>query len=138
MSSAVAEICEVAARRLTARGDIHESYSADRIGMQQPVRKPFHHVGALWVCTSIWGMEEHEAYRLMPEGGFADSVTSYHEKTGTSEAAEAARNDPNGFYHGMAVKFAAASYVLCGPPLRFVAAVRPGASPQEPEQLGLF
>jgi hypothetical protein len=44
---------------------------------------------------------------------FTGSPTTYHDKTGTTEAAEAARNDPNGFYHGMKVTFASAAYILC-------------------------
>lgn len=67
--------------------------------------------------------------------------TTYHGKTGTAEGAEAARNDPMGFYHGMTVKQGCESFVLCGPPVQFIAAeqpVRPGTAEAEPMQLTLF
>lgn len=134
-----------ASRLADDSGDINASYSADRIAGNQPVRRPFKHDGAMWICTSITGpavtasgFPEHEAYRLVPERMFVGPPTSYGEKTGTAESAEAARNDPNGFYHGMKVKFASAAFVLCGPPVRFVAAQRPEGNQLEPEQLSLF
>jgi len=143
--------CAVHAARLQHdRGDINASYSADRIASGLPVRKPFQHDGTLWVCTSITGSgltasgsTEHEAYRLIPVRAFDGKPTSYSEKTGTADAAEAARSDPKGFYHGMVVKLAGEAHVLRGPPLKFVpsnAPSRPGADPEprEPEQLGLF
>lgn len=143
--------CSVSAARLQHdRGDINASYSADRIAYGQPVRKPFQHDRTLWVCTSITGSgltasgsTEHEAYRLIPVRAFEGKPTSYSERTGTADAAETARHDRKGFYHGMVVKLAGEALVLRGPPLRFVpsnAPLRPGADPEppEPEQLGLF
>jgi len=131
-------------------GDINASYSADRIASGETIRKPFQHDGSLWVCTSITGAgltasgsTEHEAYRLLPARLFNGTPTTYSARTSTGDAAEAARHDPNGFYHGVAVKFAREAFVLCGPPQRFVPAnspARPGHEPEppEPEQLGLF
>ncbi len=131
-------------------GDINASYSADRIASAEPIRKPFQHDGSLWICTSVTstgltasGSTEHEAYRLLPARLFNGTPTTYSAKTSTVAAAEAARNDPNGFYHGVAVKFAREAFILCGPPLRFIPAnapSRPGAAPErpEPEQLALF
>lgn len=138
--------CVVPASRLSDdTGDIAESYSADRIGMGQPLRQPFKHEGALWICTAIrgaaltvTGSREHEAYRLVPERLFIGEPTTYSERIATAEAAEAARNDPAGFYHGMKVKFANAAFVICGPPARFVAAQRPDGDALEPAQLSLF
>jgi len=143
--------CAVNAARLQHdKGDINASYSADRIASGQPVRKPFRHDGSLWVCTSITGSgltvsgsTEHEAYRLIPERLFEGKPPTYRTRIRTGELAEAARNDPNGFYHAVAVKCGRESFVLCGPPLRFVPAnspARPGADlePTEPVQLGLF
>ena len=124
-------------------GDITESYSADRIASGQPVRKPFQHDGVLWICTSITGSgltvsgnTEHEAYRLIPERMFSGTPTTYGARTGTFEMAEMARNDPEGFYHGVAVKHGRETFVLCGPPLRFVA--DEVARAPEPLQLDLF
>jgi hypothetical protein len=67
---------------------------------------------------------------------------SYNEKIGDADRAESARNDPNGFYHGMTVKHGSEAFVLAGPPLLFVAdeeALRPDSSAAaEGEQLSLF
>lgn len=136
--------CAVKATRLQYdSGDISQSYSAERIGTGQPVRKPFQYEGALWICTSITGSgltvsgsTEHEAYRLIPEHMFTGTPTTYAARTGTFESAEAARNDPEGFYHGVTVKHGREKSVLCGPPLRFVA--EEAATAPEPLQLDLF
>ena len=56
------------AQKTLGQGDISASYSADRIGMGQPVRKPFTWNGGLWVCVGIryrGGAETAEAYRLI-------------------------------------------------------------------------
>jgi hypothetical protein len=47
--------------------------------------------------------------------------TNYRDKTGTAEGAEAARNDPNGFYDRMTVKHGGQQFVLCGPEVQIVA-----------------
>jgi hypothetical protein len=121
--------------RKICEGDIHASYSADVIAMTGRVRKPFKWNGALCVCTGISGsgltqsgMQEHEAYRIVPVEIFTGTKTTYREKTARAETAEAARNDPSGFYHGMTIKHGAQSFVLCGPPIRFTA----DASPRGP------
>ena len=144
-------MCALNATRLHYdSGDISESYSADRIASGQPVRKPFQHDGALWICTSITGSgltvsgtTEHEAYRIMPERMFTGTPTTYGTKIGTDDTAEAARNDPDGFYHGVTVKHGHETFVLCGPPLRFVpeeVATPPeqGRKAPGPLQLDLF
>jgi hypothetical protein len=73
---------------------------------------------------------------------FTGKTTTYSEKTDRAEDAEAARNDPNGFYHGMTIKHGGESFVLCGPPIRFTAETSPerpdGATREEPRQLSLF
>ncbi len=123
------EVCE---------GDIHASYSADVIAMSGRVRKPFRWKGGLCVCTSITGSgltdsgtQEHEAYRLVPLAIFRETTTTYRNKTATAEASEAARNDPNGFYHGMSIQHGKADFVLCGPPIKFV----PELSPERPDSV---
>ena len=136
------------AGRETCEDEIHGSYSADLIAMKGRVRKPFNWKGELCVCTSIRGsaladsgMEEHEAYRLVPANTFAGTPTTYHDKTALAEAAEAARNNPNGFYHGMVIKHGDQDFVLCGPPIRFTADTspgRPGDPSGEAMQLTLF
>jgi hypothetical protein len=139
-----------AARLQYGGGDINESYSADRIASGQPVRKPFQHEGALWICTSITGSgltvsgsTEHEAYRLVPERAFTGTPTTYGARTGNFELAEAARNESNGFYHGVIAKLGRETFVLSGPPRRFVpkeTPARPDAEPDSPgpSQLSLF
>jgi len=139
------ELCSVPAAHLGERGDIDRSYSADLIATNERVRKPFQYLGELWICTSItgWGLtrsghREHEAYRLTRERAFIGVPMSYRAKTGTAEAAETARNDPFGFYHGMAVKHGSEAFVMSGPPLRFIGPSRPEPDPAEPMQLTLF
>jgi hypothetical protein len=39
--------------RTLGEGEIVASYSADRIGSDQPVRKPFNWQGSLWVCVAL-------------------------------------------------------------------------------------
>ncbi len=101
-------------------GDIQGSYSADRIGMGQPIRRPFKWRGGLWVCTGsarIASPAGSEAYRLVDPAAFPGAPTTYSEKT---QDAEAARNDPLGFYHGMTVRSGGKSLILCGPPALFI------------------
>ena len=119
------------AQKTIGEGDISASYSADRIGMGKPVRKPFVWKGALHVCvgTGHWknGGLSAKAYRLVAPMAFEGDVTNYGDKTSDGDAARA---DPDGFYHGMGVKHAGSEYVLCGPPITFV--------PGQTEQLSLF
>lgn len=114
------------------KGDIAASYSADRIGMGQPLRNPFSWKGTLWVCVSIGGRRNQltaEAYRLISPQAFNGEPTTYYAKT-RERGGDTARNDPSGCYHGMTVKHAGQSFVLCGPPAQFVAG--------EAEQMDLF
>ncbi|WP_226584354.1 hypothetical protein [Acuticoccus sediminis] len=119
------EWCHRAETQL-GEGDVPASYSADRIGMGQPIRKPFRWQGGLWVCVSIC-RDGSEAYRLLHLQAFDGPPTSYGEKCRDGDAARA---DLNGFYHGMRVRHAGAEMVLCGPPVILV--------PGEVEQMGLF
>src|ERR1035438_5040286 len=96
-----------ARNRDTGEGDIHASYSADTIATAGKIRKAFRWQAQLMVTVSLsgrGGIEEAEAYQLIPPKAFTGTPTSYAEKIGNAENAEAARNDPNGFYHGMKVK----------------------------------
>lgn len=93
------------------KGDIAAAYSADMIGMKNQVRSPFRFQGGLWVCTSIG--THCEAYRLVPLEQFDEVARLYREK---SRNGDAARNDPNGFYHGMKVQHRRQWFVLQGPP----------------------
>ena len=107
-------------------GDISASYSGDSIGLQGKARKPFVYNGDLWV--SVGQCEGTvKAYRLVPIAFFTEGATDYVSKTSDCKAARA---DPNGFYHGIAVTHRKDRFVLCGPPAVFV----PGAL----EQPGLF
>ena len=110
--------------RMVGEGDISASYSADRIGMSQPLRKPFRFEGAIW--TSVGSSRDGvRAYRLVHRAAFDGQAFSYNERCG-----EQGRQDPNGFYHGMFVRHGGNAMVLCGPPLTFVEGER--------EQLSLF
>jgi hypothetical protein len=111
--------------------DIAGSYSADRIGMGLRVRKPFSFEGALWTCVGTGpygdGLWYAEAYRLVHPAAFKGTPVTHREKTADGDAARA---DPNGFYHGMRVRHAGQDFVLCGPPVILV--------PGETEQRELF
>jgi hypothetical protein len=105
------------------RGDINASYSAQEIAMENRIRKPFSFGRDAWVTVGLRGrgrVWEAEAFRLVSREVFVGTVTNYHERTGTAEAAESARNDPLGFCHGMVVKCGKELCVLCGPPARFI------------------
>ena len=125
--------------RETGEGDIHASYSADVIAMENRIRAPFRHGSHLWACVAIAGRgdqgQEFEAYLLTPEAMFTAPVTSYGDKVRV-EGGDAARNDPKGFYHGMAVKHGGTSYVLTGPPSLFIA--DPEAITATAVQMSLF
>lgn len=129
------QIHNVPAERLDReKGDIASAYSADTIAGGGKIRKPFNWHGGTWVTVAIMG-DRHEAYLLVEPRLFPGITTTYNGKVGTMEGAEAARNDPNGFYHGMAIKSAGATLILSGPPALFVADAE--AEPQ-PAQLSLF
>lgn len=120
-------------KRDVGEGDIYASYSADVIAMMGRVRKPFTFRGQLWVCTgSNTGRPAGSmpngstAYRLVPIEAFEGKPVSYTEKTADGHAARA---DPDGFYHGMAVTHRGQPHVLCGPPVNFI----PGRS-QRPRE----
>lgn len=142
------ELSSVSAVRLGEHGDINRSYSADLIASSARVRKPFQHKGGIWACTSITGRgltgsgeTEHEAYRLTPSSQFVGVPTSYRARTGEADSADAARRDPHGFYHGITVKHGSESFVMAGPPVRFIAdkaPARPDPDTPEPRQLTLF
>jgi hypothetical protein len=126
-------------------GDIHASYSADTIATVGKIRKAFRWQAQLMVTVSLsgrGGIKQAEAYQLIPRKVFSGISMSYAEKTGTAESAEAARNNPNGFYHGMTVKQGQETFVLSGPPAVFVANEEParpdGVASAEAEQLSLF
>jgi hypothetical protein len=125
--------------RETGEGDIHASYSADLISMSGKIRKPFKHGAYLWACVGIIGRgdsgQELEAYRLTPAALFPEPVTSYNAKVAIHHG-DAARNDPKGFYHGMAVKHGGLTYVLTGPPSLFIADAQ--TETPAPAQLDLF
>lgn len=116
--------------RTIGEGDIYASYSAERIGLGEPVRRPFIWRGSSYVCVSMefcGGLQSASAYRLCDPRAFDGEAVSYRERCANGDAARA---DPMGFYHGMRVRHAGREFVLCGPEVIFV----PGKS----EQLALF
>ena len=104
-------------------GEVTASYSADRIGLAGRVRRPFSWRGGEWVSVGQKHLGqsrgEHEVYRLIDPEVFEGRMQTYQEKTAD---AAAARADPHGFYHGMAVRYGQRPWVLCGPPVRLRAA----------------
>ena len=115
--------------RTIGEGDIAASYSADMIALHSRVRKPFRFQNGLWVCVGQCNLPvpTARAYRLIDTAHFNGDLTTYTAKTRDSEAA---RNDSNGFYHGMAVTHGGHSYVLAGPSIELIAG--------EQEQMALF
>lgn len=116
--------------RQIGEGDIAASYSADRIGMGQPVRKPFSFRGGCYVCTStktLDGVLTAEAYLVLQRRLFDGVCRTY---AAVVRDGDAARSAAEGFYHGMIVHHAGDQCVLSGPPLIFT----PGTT----EQLALF
>lgn len=107
-------------------GDIRASYSADRIGMGQPIRKPFQYGGELWVCVGT-GPAGAEAYRLVDPSLYGGVARSYHDRCRDGDRA---RGDQAGFYDGITVRHAGRELVMAGPPVLFVAG--------EEAQLSLF
>lgn len=97
-------------------GDIKAAYSADTIAMTGKIRRPFQYQGQAYTATGGCG-DETEAYKLADPTHFKRSITSYREKTRDGHAARA---DPFGFYDGMLVKQGGRSFVLAGPPVRFI------------------
>ncbi|NCP14485.1 MAG: hypothetical protein GW858_10020 [Sphingomonadales bacterium] len=108
--------CDTSEKQI-GEGDIHASYSADRIGMGQPIRKPFRYGGELWVCVGT-GPAGAEAYRLVHPSVYGGTARSYHERCGDGDRA---RGDPAGFYDGIIVRHAGRELVMVGPPVTFVA-----------------
>ena len=110
--------------RLSDRGDISNSYSADLIDNGR-IRKPFRCNGQLYICTStITGfypnsIRQAEAYRLTLATLFDGQTTDYQSKVGVDNGATA-RSDPDGFYHRVGVTQQGRQYVLTGPPLTFL------------------
>jgi hypothetical protein len=115
-----------ASEKQIGEGDIRASYSADRIGMGQPIRKPFGYAGELWVCVGT-GPSGAEAYRLVHPSLFSGTPRTYHDRRRDGDLA---RGDPAGFYDGIVVRHAGRELVMAGPPVTFVAG--------EEAQLSLF
>lgn len=64
-----------ASEKQIGEGDIRVSYSADRIGMGQPVRKPFRYGGELWVCVGT-GTSGAEAYSNTIRGALPEVIVN--------------------------------------------------------------
>jgi hypothetical protein len=115
-----------ASEKHIGEGDIRASYSADRIGMGQPIRKPFQYAGELWVCVGT-GPSGAEAYRLVHPSLYGGAARSYHDRCRDGDRARA---DQAGFYNAIIVRHVGRELVMAGPPVMFVAG--------EEAQLSLF
>jgi hypothetical protein len=111
--------------RQIGEGDIHASYSADRIAMSNAVRRPFLHAGSRWVCIGIGVNYSVQAYQLVHPSAFRGTPTTYGAQVALNQGDDALA-DPMGFYHGMSVRSGGETLVLCGLPVHFV----PGEEPQ--------
>jgi hypothetical protein len=65
--------------KIIGEGDIAASYSAERIGMGQPIRRPFEWKGSLWVCVALssggTALPCAEAYRLTHPQAFTGQLS---------------------------------------------------------------
>lgn len=110
--------------RLSDRGDISASYSADLISNGR-VRKPFRYNDQLYTTTSTMSgrypdsVREAEAYRLVPATLFEGHTIEFRTKINRDNG-NAARSDPNGFYHAIPITYQSRHYVLAGPSLTFL------------------
>jgi len=121
--------CHIREKQI-GEGDICASYSADTIGLEGRVRKPFRWMNSLWVCTGMSskdGCSVAQAYGLVPLNHFTGTPATYQQ---TVTANTIARKRPEGFYHGMLVKHVNKQYVLCGPCADF--------APSKTEQLSFL
>jgi len=122
---AFGEWCHASEKHI-GEGDIRASYSADRIGMGQPIRRPFRYGGELWVYVGT-GPSGAEAYRLVHPSLYGGTSRTYLERCRDGERA---RSDQAGFYDGIIVRHVGRELVMAGPPVAFVAG--------EEAQLSLF
>lgn len=117
-------------QRTVGQGDIARSYSADRIAEGKRIREPFNWLSSAWVCTGSGPhghVRAHEAYRVVVPGSLGFPSRTYQER---AQQGDAARTDPNGFYHGVIVSRSGRTMALRGPPALFV--------PGQRSQLDLF
>jgi len=121
--------CHTSNRQL-GEGDIYASYSADLIGMEDRIRKPFQLRGLLCVTVAImYRPEVHiKAYRLVEPSDFSGTPTTYKKRCHSD-----ARQDSYGFYHGVAIKHGKKTYILAGSPIIIAA-----SEETEPMQQSLF
>jgi hypothetical protein len=92
---------------------LSSTYSADRIGTNNTIKKPLAFGGHLWVLVG-GSCDYINAFRVVPIAEFDGKPTTYSEK-GRPDGFESARHDPNGFYHGMTVSQGGTKYVMVGP-----------------------
>jgi hypothetical protein len=110
--------------RLGDRGDISNCCSADLIDNGR-IRKPFRYNGKLYITTStITGkypdcIRTAQAYRLVVATLFDGQIIEFRTKIDRDNG-NAARSDPNGFYHAIPITYQSQQYVLAGPPLTFL------------------
>lgn len=120
--------------------EVEASYSGDTIS-KGTIRKPFAYAGGLYVTVgSVSGgdrVPQSRVYGLCGRQDFQGAVRAY-------EVSEAHRNDPNGFYHGIAVTHGKDEWVMVGPEFTFTTAVipaqppAPAEAPEPPDTAGEF
>lgn len=124
-------------QRDEGEGDVSGSYSGDTIAENGRIRKPFKFDGHLWVTIGTGGgggIQQAEAYRLVPLKMFHGTPTTYKDK------GDNARNDPNGAYDRMTVKSGKEVFVMAGPSAYFIAEQSPERPEPKPkaQQMDLF
>ncbi|WP_299724821.1 hypothetical protein [uncultured Tateyamaria sp.] len=119
--------------KIIGEGDIAASYSADKIGLEGAVRKPFKWQNAMWVNTGMVSNGKSrsvEAYQLIPAKFFDGEPQTYGQIVRSNTAAGQRQE---GFYHGMHVQHGKRPYVLIGPSVIFLP-----SEEETPQQINLL
>ena len=109
--------------RFLGEGDISAAYSADAIGMEGRIRKPFRFQNAFYATVSMQSGSEISAtaYQLQQPRLFGEPTATYAERCRSDNP----RAHPKGFYHGMLVRHGNNEWALVGPPRRFIPSSEP-------------
>jgi len=106
---------------------VKPSYSGASIAHKvSVVAKPFKYDDKRWVCTGSEADAKGDhcnCYQLVPRAEYTGEIRTYSLPEGRQyeEYYESLRNDPTGFYNGMAVKWGKKDCVLVGPEVTFTA-----------------
>lgn len=81
---------------------VRDSYSADRIGADRPIKKPVEYDSKLWIGTS-----DREAVRLVPRADYQGTPVTYADRCVMTQG-----SGPRAFYASVIVHYRGDEYVL--------------------------